>query len=124
MTTRLRTVLYILLVILMLLTLYSIFNTGNPNSIFRIFVKSVDYDFVITLSLAATVFVLVVLLTLGKDNLTHLLEINGEQIRALRSKGQSDDDIAESFLSELGAKPGIVYRLAKRRVLRYLSKQQ
>ncbi|KKK85225.1 hypothetical protein LCGC14_2775450, partial [marine sediment metagenome] len=90
MTTRLRTGLYILLAVLMLLTLNSIFNTGNPNSIFRILIKSTAYDLVITLSLAATVFVLVVLLTLGRDNLTHLLTINGEQVKVKIPMGIAD----------------------------------
>ncbi|UCF97766.1 MAG: hypothetical protein JSV89_21760 [Spirochaetaceae bacterium] len=120
----LRLSLYVLLVVLMLLTLYAIFNAGNPNSLFRLLVKDPSYDIAITVALAVCSFALVLLLTLGggQNRLRHLLEINAGHIQDLRRKGKSDLFIAESFLSELGVKSGILYRLAKRRVLRYLSK--
>ena len=56
------------------------------------------------------------------SSLTHLLEINNGYIRELRSKGRTDMEIADSFLKKLGSKEGLLHRLAKRRVLRYLSK--
>ena len=120
----LRLLLYILLVIFMLLTFYGIFNAGNPNSIFRVVIKDTSYDIALTVGLAVGSFALVLLLTIGggQNRLRHLLEINNEHIQTLRRKGKSDVFIAESFLAELGANKGILYRLAKRRVLRYLSK--
>ena len=120
----LRLPLYILLVLFMLLTFYGIFNAGNPNSIFRVVIKDTSYDIAITVGLAVGSFALVLLLTVsgGQNRLRHLLEINTEHIQTLRRKGKSDSFIAESFLAELGAKKGVLYRLAKRRVLRYLSK--
>jgi len=108
----------------MLLTLYAIFNAGNPNSLFRLVIKDPSYDIAVTVALAVGAFVLVLVLTMGspQNRLRHLLEINAEHIQLLRQKGKSDAFIAESFLSELGAGSGLLYRLAKWRVLRYLSK--
>jgi predicted Co/Zn/Cd cation transporter (cation efflux family) len=119
-----RIVLFIVAALLMLLTLYAIFNAGNPNSLFRLVAKDTSYDIAITVALAVGAFALVLVLTMGRgqNRMLHLLEINAEHIRTLRQKGKSEVFIAESFLSELGVRSGLLYRLAKWRVLRYLSK--
>jgi ABC-type dipeptide/oligopeptide/nickel transport system permease component len=118
-----RTVLWVLLAVFMVLTFYAIFNAGNPNSLFRLIVEDPGYDVLITLILGACIFVLAIALTAGrKSTIQHLLEINKDYIRQLRSKGRSDVEIADSFLSEMGSKGGLLHGLAKRRVLRYLSK--
>jgi hypothetical protein len=122
--STLRVALFILVVLLLLLTFYGIFNAGNPNSLFRLVVKDPGYDVTITVALAVVSFALILLLTAGggQGRLLHLLEINRDHIQSLRGKGKSDEFIADSFLSELGVKSGLLYSLAKRRVLRYLSK--
>lgn len=116
--------LYFLLVLVMLLTLYSIFNTGNPQSLFRVIVSVPDYDLIITVGLALCVGVLVILITASREHnsLEHLLDINSGYIHELRNKGKTDTEIAESFLGQIGSRQGLLHRLAKRRVLRYLSK--
>jgi len=58
----------------------------------------------------------------GDRRLEQMLRANDEHIRALRSKGRSDQQIADSFLREVGTPRGILPRLARRRVLRYLSR--
>jgi hypothetical protein len=120
----LRVTLFILVILLLLLTFYGIFNAGNPNSIFRLVIKDPGYDVTITVALAVCSFALIMVLTAGggQSRLRALLEVNRDHIESLRRKGKSDAYIAESFLSELGVKSGILYRLARRRVLRYLSK--
>jgi hypothetical protein len=119
-----RNLLYVLLIVFMGLTLYSIFNTGNPESLFRLFVGDPAYDLLITVGLALCVGVLVILITASREHnsIEHLLDINSEYIHELRSKGKTDMEIAESFLEEIGSKGGVLHRLAKRRVLRYLSR--
>jgi hypothetical protein len=118
-----RAVLWILLAVFMVLAFYAIFNAGNPNSLFRLIVEDPGYDVLITLILGACIFVLAIALTAGRKNtIQHLLEINKDYIYELRSKGRSDVEIADSFLSEMGSKGGLLHGLAKRRVLRYLSK--
>jgi hypothetical protein len=118
-----RKTLWILLAVLLLLCFYAIFFAGNPNSLFRLLIEDPRYDVLITLVLGASIFALVVVLTATRQSaLRHLLEINVDYIRELRRKGRSDGEIADSFLSELGSRGGFLHRLAKRRVLRYLSK--
>jgi hypothetical protein len=120
----LRKPLYILLVVFMLLTFYAIFNAGNPNSLFRFLIADPAYDFALTVGLSLVVAVIVLLLSSGRrqSELEHLLELNKEHIRELRDKGQSEEAIAESFLASLQAKKGLLYSLARRRVLRYLER--
>jgi hypothetical protein len=115
---------FVLLGIFSLLVFYGIFNTGNPNSLFRLIVKESSYDLIITLGLGLVVGALVIFITATREgsSLTHLLEINTDYIRELRRKGKADVEIANSFLQQIGSRQGLLHRLAKRRVLRYLSK--
>jgi hypothetical protein len=119
-----RIVMFILLVIFSLLVFYAIFNTGNPNSLFRLIIRDPSYDLAVTLGLGVVVGALVVLITATREGsgLTHLLEINTDYIRELRRKGKTDMEIADSFLRQIGSRQGLLHSLAKRRVLRYLSK--
>ena len=119
-----RLVMFILLGVFSLLAFYAIFNTGNPNSLFRLIIKDASYDLMVTLGLGLAIGSLVILITATREesSLTHLLEINSDYIRELRRKGKTDIEIADSFLSKMGSKGGLIHRLAKRRVLRYLSK--
>ena len=120
-----RVLLFVLLAIFMVLTVYGIFNTGNPDSLFRLLVRDRSFDLIITVALAAAVGVLVIVITASKaeNPLRNLLEINIDHIRMLRRKGKSEVEIAESFLAELKvSKSGFFFSLAKKRVMRYLSK--
>jgi hypothetical protein len=119
-----RRVLWILLAVFMVLTFYGIFNAGNPRSMFRLIVRDPGYDVAVTLVLSLVVAALVVLLTIQREqSLRHLLDLNADYIRELRRKGKSDVEIADSFLAELKVrKGGLLFSLAKNRVMRYLSK--
>jgi hypothetical protein len=69
------------------------------------------------------VVVLALVLTAGRSSrLQSLLDMNRDFILELRSKGKTDGQIAESFLNELKAPPGMLRSLARRRVMRYLSR--
>ncbi len=118
-----RRVLFILLAALMVLTFYAIFNAGNPRSLFRYVIRDTRYDVAVTLVLSAGIVVLVLLLTAERSNrLKGLLDLNRDYILELRRKGKNDEEIAESFLNELKAPAGFLRSVAKRRVLRYLSR--
>ena len=121
---RFRKLLYYVLAILVVLVFYLIFNAGNPKSIIRFLVKDPAYDVTVTVVLSIIIVAISITLTSGRqdDPLKHMLEINREHIRKLRTKGKSESEIAESFLKEIGVKKGLFYPLAKRRVLRYLSR--
>jgi len=118
-----RRALFILLVALMVLTFYAIFNAGNPRSLFRFLLADTRYDVAVTLVLSFAVVVLVLVLTAERTGLLRgLLDMNREYILELRRKGKSNEEIAESFLNELKAPPGVLRSLARGRVMRYLSK--
>jgi hypothetical protein len=119
-----RRILWVLLAVFMGLTFYGIFNAGNPRSLFRLAVPDPSYDVAVTLGLSAVVAVLVVLLTMGREqSLRHQLDLNADHMRELRKSGKSDEAIAESFLEALQVRRGgVLYGLAKRQVMRYLSK--
>jgi hypothetical protein len=107
----------------MVLTFYAIFNTGNPRSLFRYLLRDSGYDVAITLVLSFSVVVLVLVLTAERTGrLKGMLDMNRDYILELRRKGKSNEEIAESFLNELKAPPGVLRSLARGRVMRYLSK--
>ena len=124
MKQSLRRILYGILAFLMVATFYMIFNAGNPHSIIRFIISDTSYDILITVLLALGIAVISMILTRNRETepVKHLLELNMDYIRKLRSKGKSEDAIAESFLKEMGYKKGILFSLAKKRVIRYLSK--
>jgi hypothetical protein len=121
MSSTTRRILYIILVILALLAFYSIFNAGNPRSIFRIIVKDPSYDLAITVVLSGGVAVIAFIVSTGSGGkLAEMLQMNAEYIRQLRKQGKSDDYIAEDFLKTLGSKKGFLHGMAKQRVLKFL----
>jgi hypothetical protein len=118
-----RRVLFILVVALLALDFYAIFNAGNPRSLFRLILAQTRYDVLITLLLSFGVVVLILALSAERTGrLKGLLDMNRDFILELRGKGRSDGQIAESFLNELKAPPGLLRSLARARVMRYLSK--
>ena len=118
-----RRTLFILLVVLMVLTFYAIFNAGNPRSLFRYLIRDTGYDVAITLVLSFGILVVVLILTAERTGrLKGMLDMNRDYILELRRRGKSDEEIAESFLNELKAPPGVLRSLAKHRVLRYLAR--
>jgi len=117
--------LYILLAVLMVVDIYSIFNTGNPNSLFRYVVKDPGWDFLITMILSMGIVVTVVIMNTTKtrtdDPVYFLLKENRHYIHTLREKGKSDYEIASSFIKELNAGP-LTKKVAYRKALRYLKR--
>jgi hypothetical protein len=118
-----RRALFILVVALLALDFYAIFNAGSPRSLFRLLTADPRYDIAITLALSVGVVALALLLTAERSSrLKSLLDLNRDYILQLRGQGKSDAQIADSFLSELKAPPGLLRSLARGRVMRYLSK--
>ena len=121
-----RKLLYIILILLVVPTFYSIFNIGNPKSLFRHIIPDPSYDIVITIVLAVCMAAIGIALsqqTKRENSIEHMLDINKEQIRFLKSKGKTDYAIAEEFLQQMQIQQtGILYKLAKRKVLKYLAK--
>lgn len=116
--------LYGVLIVVMLVTFYTILNAGNPHSLLRYLIADPSYDVSIALGLGAVVGVIAItLFTVRRESpLRSMLESNAEYIHKLRRKGRSDEEIALSFLKEIGSTKGPLHLLAKRRVLKHLSR--
>ncbi len=114
----------ILLILFLVLTFYAIFNVGSQRSVFRLLVSDPSYDVTITLALGAVAAGLAVALYAGRAEtpIKQVLDMNAEHIRELRQDGKSDEYIADSFLRETGSKKGIMHTIARRKILRYLSR--
>ncbi|MCF7943815.1 MAG: hypothetical protein K9L21_05245 [Spirochaetia bacterium] len=119
-----RIVLFGFLAVLLVLDFYSIFNAGNPNSIFRYVVKDPSWDIAITvgLSLIIAVISLVMMQDTNRNSVRNLLEMNRDHILKLRDEGKSDEEIAESFTAELKLKKQFSRTLIKKKVLRSLKR--
>ena len=118
-----RRALFIVVVALLALDFYAIFNAGSPRSLFRFILADARYDVLLTLILSIGVVALALVLTAERTGrLKGLLDMNREFILELRRKGKSNGEIADSFLNELKAPPGLLRSLARARVMRYLSK--
>ena len=124
MSSSMRKFLYFFLAFLMLIDFYLIFNAGNPNSFLRLLIKDTAYD--ISITVALSIVIVVISLSMIRDNdqnsIKRILERNSEHIAELKKQNRSNEEIAESFLKELGSEKGLFHFLVKWRVLRYLSK--
>ena len=119
-----RKILYFFLGLIMLIDFYLIFNAGNPNSFLRLLVKDTAYD--ISITVALSIVIVIISFSMIRDNdqnsVKNILERNSEHIAELKKQNRSNEEIAESFLKELGSEKGLFHSFAKWRVLRYLSK--
>ena len=114
---------YVLMVLIGLVAMYTLLNVGNPDSLLRPLVPNPAHDFWIAIGSSLTVFVLgfVVFYSRDTEGFRQLVEINADQIRAMRKRKKSDDQIADSILAAMGSTTGYKHNLARKRLLLYLS---
>jgi hypothetical protein len=126
MKQRTQWVLYIVLIIFTALVFYGIFNSGRPNSLFRVFIPDPAYDLTVTLGFGIVVAAAAISLFAGRTEspLKNILELNSEHVQNLRTQGLSEEEIAESFLKEIGSEKGFMHWIVKRRIIRHLSRMQ
>ncbi len=125
MSALMRKILYFVLAFLMVMDFYLIFNAGNPNSFLRLLIKDTSYDITVTVALSVIIAIISMMMIRGSDqnSIKAILERNSSHIMALKKQNRSNEDIAESFLDEMGA--GKVSRvLLKQKVSRYISKMK
>ena len=114
---------YALLIIIGLVAMYSLLNVGNPHSLLRPLIPDPKYDFWIAIGSSLTVFALgfVVFYSRDTEGYRQLIEINAEQIRSMRRRKKSDEQIADSILAAMGSTSGYKHNLARKRLILYLS---
>ena len=114
---------YGLIVLVGLVAMYTLLNVGNPDSLLRVLVPNPEYDFWIAIGSSMTVFVLgfVVFYNRDSEGFRQLIEMNADQIRSMRKRRKTDDQIADSMLAAMGSTSGYKHNLAKKRLLIYLA---
>jgi hypothetical protein len=106
-----------------LVAMYSLLNTGNPDSLLRVVFADPSDDFYVAVISSFIVFVLgfVVFFNRDQEGFHQLIAMNADRIRRQRKKGQSDADIADSILSALGSTSGYRHNMARKKLIIYLA---
>jgi len=118
-----RYLIYLLMVLIGFVAMYTLLNAGNPEGLFRPIFPDPLMDVYIAIISSVTVFVLGFFVFFFRDQqgFRDLVAINGERIRKLRKKNKSDEEIADSILQALGIRRGYRYRMARKKLIVYLS---
>ncbi|MDC7124649.1 MAG: hypothetical protein PQJ46_03730, partial [Spirochaetales bacterium] len=118
-------IIYIFLFLLMILDVYSIFNAGNPDSIFRYLIKDSGWDYIITAVISILIILLVTLLNSQNrsvnDPIYLALQANKSYVKELREKGKTDSEIALSFAGELNENK-LAQKVAYKKALKYMKR--
>jgi len=116
-------IVYGLMILIGIIAMYSLLNTGNPDSLLRPIIADPQDDFYVAVISSVLVFILgfVVFYTRDREGFQHLVKLNADQIRDSRQKGQSDEEIADSILAAMGSSSGYRHNLARRKLMVALS---
>ena len=116
-------IIYVLLVIIGLVAMYSLLNAGNPESLLRPIFPNPKYDLYVAMASSVLVFILgfFVFFLRDQEGFRQLVALNAEKIRALRTEGGKDEEIADSILAAMGSYSGYRHNLARKKLLIHLS---
>jgi uncharacterized membrane-anchored protein YitT (DUF2179 family) len=119
----LKIILYSLMVGVGLVAMYSILNAGNPDSILRPYIPDPRYDVYVAMVSSLIVFVLgfIVVYTRDREGFKQIIELNEQRIRTMRKQRKSDEEIAVSILAAMGSYSGYKHKMAKRKLMAYLT---
>ena len=103
--------------------MYSILNAGNPESLLRLIFPDPRSDIYVAAISSFAVFILGFIIFYRRDQagFRNLIEMNGRRIRAMRSEGKSDMEIADSILTAMGSTRGYKHQMARKKLIIYLS---
>ena len=109
-----------------LVAMYSILNAGNPESFLRHIFPNPQSDIYVAGISSLVVFVLgfVISFTRDREGFRNLIEMNGRRIRSMRSDGKSDAEIADAILAAMGSRRGYKHKMARKKLIIYLSEFQ
>lgn len=111
------------MILIGIVAMYSLLNTGNPESLLRPLFPDPQDDFYVAVISSVLVFILgfVVFYSRDRQSFQHLVKLNADQIRNYRKKGKTDDQIADSILAAMGSTSGYRHNLARKKLLIALS---
>ncbi len=111
------------MILIGLVAMYSLLNTGKPDSLLRPFFSDPKNDVYVAVISSILVFILgfFVFYDRDRESFRQLVALNADRIRSLRQKGQSDTEIAESILAAMGSSTGYRHNLARKKLIIALS---
>jgi hypothetical protein len=114
---------YVLLILIGWVAMYSLLNTGKPDSLLRPIFPDPKDDFYVALISSILVFILgfFVFFSRDREGFRRLVRLNADQIHKFRQQGKSDEEIADSILAAMGSISGYKHNLARKKLMIYLS---
>ena len=116
-------IIYGLMVVVGLVAMYTLLNAGNPDSLLRPYLPDPRHDVYVAVVSSVLVFILgfFVFFSRDREGFRQLVDLNADQIRKLRKKGKSDNEIAASILAAMGSASGYKHNLALKKLVIALS---
>ncbi len=114
---------YVLMILVGLVAMYSLLNTGSPDSWLRPLISDPGDDLYVAIISSVIVFVLgfFVFFSRDREGFRQLVKLNAEHVRNLRQKGKSDEEIADAIMAAMGSSSGYRHNLARRKLIIALS---
>jgi len=114
---------YVLMVLIGLVAMYSLLNTGNPDSLLRPLIPNPANDVYVAVTSSVLVFILgfFVFFSRDQEGFQQLIEQNADKIRSLRKRKKTDAQIADSILAAMGSTGGYRHNMARKKLIAYLS---
>ena len=116
-------IIYAMMILIGFIAMYSLLNTGNPDSLLRPVFPDPKDDLYVAIVSSLLVFILgfFVFYSRDREGFRQLVELNADQIHKLRKNGKSDEEIADSILAAMGSRSGYRHNLARKKLIIYLS---
>ena len=116
-------IIYGLMLLIGLVAMYSLLNTGNPDSLLRLVFPNPAHDLYVAVISSALVFILgfFVFFFRDQEGFLQLIELNADRIRSMRQSGKTDAQIADSILAAMGSTSGYRHNLAQKKLIAYLA---
>ena len=116
-------IIYSLMILIGLVAMYSLLNTGNPDSLLRLIIANPAHDLYVAVISSVLVFILgfFVFFSRDQEGFQQLIELNADRIRSLRQRKKTDAQIADSILAAMGSTSGYRHNMAKKKLIAYLA---
>ena len=116
-------IIYGLMILIGLVAMYSLLNTGNPDSLLRAIIPNPAHDLYVAVISSVLVFILgfFVFFSRDQEGFLQLIELNADRIRSMRKRKKTDAQIADSILAAMGSTGGYRHNMAKKKFIAYLS---
>ena len=116
-------IIYGLMIVIGLVAMYSLLNTGNPDSLLRPIIPDPAHDVYVAVVSSVLVFILgfFVFFFRDQEGFQQLIELNADRIRSMRKQKKTDAQIADSILAAMGSTGGYRHNMARKKLMAYLA---